>query len=201
MALFGFGKDKKGGPDSSEQILAYLEDAQRTKAVVTLMGPRKGETTATIQALDEGDGTFTFQASPMPGVEKGTSIDFTFIQESLRLGGTARVADLRSGLWVLELPDTLEVRERRGQPRARLNPKEGTTLTALTGIFDGVGITGVVENLSETGARVRVEKALNIKGEKRLPLGTALVDQEALDLLRAWVAQDLARPGAVGAPP
>ena len=33
MALFGFGKDKKGGPDSSEQILAYLEDAQRTKAV------------------------------------------------------------------------------------------------------------------------------------------------------------------------
>jgi len=33
----------------------------------------------------------------------------------------------------------------------------------------------VVENLSETGARIRVEKAMSLKGEKRLPLGSALV--------------------------
>ena len=69
----------------------------------------------------------------------------------------------------------LELKERRGQPRARLNPKEGTTLTALTGLFEGVGITGVVENLSGAGARIRVEKAMSLKGEKRLPLGTGLV--------------------------
>ena len=176
MALFGFGKDKKGGADA-EQVLAYLEECQRARTAFTLVGPKKGEVAGTIQGIDEGAGTVTFQAPTMPGVDKGASVEFLFIQENLRIGASTRVAELRSGLWVLELPDSLELRERRSQPRARLNPKEGATLTALTGLFEGVGITGVVENISEGGARVRVEKAMNIKGEKRLPLGTALVPQ------------------------
>ena len=151
MAIFGFGKDKKDSGATFEQVLAYLEDAQRTRTSFTLMGPRKMEVGATLQALDEGEGLITFQT-----------------QQPL-------VADLRANLVLVALPETLELRERRSQPRARLNPKEGTTLTALTGLFEGVGINGAVENLSETGARIRVEKAMNLKGEKRLPLGSALV--------------------------
>jgi CheY-like chemotaxis protein len=85
------------------------------------------------------------------------------------------VADARASQVLVSLPEALELKERRSQPRARLNPKEGATLTALTGLFEGVGITGLVENLSEGGARVRVEKAMNLKGEKRLPLSAILV--------------------------
>jgi CheY-like chemotaxis protein len=173
MAIFGFGKDKKDGGGNTELVLAYLEDAQRSRASFTLVGARKAEAAATIQAIDEAEGVVTFQTQLH--TEKGARIEFFFLAESLRLGGAATVVDLRPGLVLAGLPEALELKERRSQPRARLNPKEGTTLTALTGLFDGVGINGVVENLSEGGARIRVEKAMNLKGEKRLPLGSALV--------------------------
>jgi CheY-like chemotaxis protein len=175
MALFGFGKDKKDAGGGADQVLAYLEDAQRTRASFTLVGPRKVEATAVIQGIDEGGGLVTFQLASPLSADKGVRIELLFSQESLRIGGTATVAETRPGVLVATLPESLELRERRRQPRARLNPKEGATLTALTGLFEGVGITGVIENLSEGGARVRVEKAINIKGEKRLPLGSGLV--------------------------
>jgi len=175
MALFGFGKDKKATGNASEQILAYLEDAQRTRTPFTLIGPKKAEAAATIQAIDEAEGLITFQTPLHLAADKGARVEFIFLQEGLRLSGTGCIAELRANLVLVELPEALEVKERRAQPRARLNPKEGTTLTALTGLFEGVGITGAVENLSESGARVRVEKGMSLKGEKRLPLGVALV--------------------------
>jgi CheY-like chemotaxis protein len=175
MAIFGFGKDKKDAGNASEQVLAYLEEAQRSRASFTLVASRKAEVTATLQAIDEAEGIITFQSPLHLAADKGAHIEFTFQQEGLRLGGSGRITELRANLVLVGLPETLEIKERRGQPRARLNPKEGTTLTALTGIFDGVGINGVVENLSETGARIRVDKAMSLKGEKRLPLGSGLV--------------------------
>ncbi len=175
MALFGFGKDKREADGASEPVLAYLEEAQRTRASFILLGPRKVEIPATLQAVDEAEGLLAFHAPSAPALEKGFRMEFLFFQEGLRLGGRVSVEETRSGLLLVALPETLELEERRGQPRAKLNPKEGCSLTALTGLFEGVGITGIVENLSEGGARVRVEKALNLKGEKRLPLGTALI--------------------------
>lgn len=175
MAIFGFGKEKKEGGNPSDLVLAYFEDAQRVRAPFTLTGPKQTESSATLQGLDESEGLATFQVSGPLIADKGDKLHFAFVQESLRLGGSCRVHELRPTAVVVELPEAMELMERRGQPRARLNPKEGATLTALTGLFDGVGITGVVENVSESGARIRVEKALNLKGEKRLPLGSALV--------------------------
>lgn len=175
MAIFGFGKDKKDGGQASEQTLAYLEDAQRTRTTFTLIGAKKAEVSATLQAIDEAEGLITFHTPLNLAAEKGAKVEFIFLQENLRLSGSGSIAEKHGNLVLVPIPDTLEIKERRSQPRARLNPKEGTTITALTGIFDGVGITGVVENLSEGGARIRVEKAMNLKGEKRLPLGVALV--------------------------
>ena len=175
MALFGFGKDKKESSGSLESVLAYLEDAQRQRTVITLIGPRKGELSATVQSLDEGAGLVTFQCLGTMAADKGSKITFVYLQESLRLGATCPAAEVRPNVVVLELPDNLEVMERRAQPRARLNAKEGATLTALTGLFEGVGINGAIENVSESGARIKVDKAMNLKGEKRLPLGGNLV--------------------------
>jgi CheY-like chemotaxis protein len=175
MAIFGFGKDKKDGGGSSESVLAYLEDAQRVRTVFTLIGPKKTEITATLQNVDEANGLLTFQSSGPMVADKGAKASFVYLQEGLRLGAATVITELRPNIVIMELPDNLEVMERRGQPRARLNPKEGATLTALTGLFEGVGITGVIENISETGARIKVDKAMSLKGEKRLPLGSALV--------------------------
>jgi CheY-like chemotaxis protein len=175
MAIFGFGKDKKEGGGSPELVLAYLEDAQRVRAPFVLAGPRRTETPAILQSLDEAEGTATFQLTGPLIADKGATIDLVFIQEGLRLGASARLVENRPGVAVVDLPEALELKERRGMPRARVNPKEGATVTALTGLFEGVGITGVLENVSESGARVRVEKGMSIKGEKRLHLGEGLV--------------------------
>jgi CheY-like chemotaxis protein/c-di-GMP-binding flagellar brake protein YcgR len=173
VALFGFGKEKRES-GSSELVLAYLEDAQRVRTPFLLKDKRKVDVQATVQGVDEDAGTVSFQVTG--GIfEKGARLEFLFIQENLRMGGATRISEARSGIVVAELPDELELMERRKQPRARLNPKEGANLTALTNLFEGVGVNGAMENLSEGGCRVRVEKALNIKDEKRLPLGTALL--------------------------
>ena len=174
MALFGFGKDKRevGVPDL---VMAYLEDAYRVRSPFLLKDGRKVEHPGTLQALDEEAGTFSLQVSGSFAGEKGAKAELVFIHENLRLGANTRVVEIRGGTVVLELPEELALLERRTQPRARLNPKEGATLTGLTSLFEGVGITGALESLSEGGCRVRVEKAMNIKDQKKLGIGTALL--------------------------
>jgi len=175
MALFGFNKDKRSG-GSSETVLAYLEDAQRTRTPFVVLDPRKKESSGLIQGLDEAAGTFTLQMNgPLVGAEKGMKVELIFMADALRLGASSRIQELKPNLMILELPEELELRERRKQPRARLLPKEGATLTGLTGLFEGIGINGNLENVSEGGARVRVEKAMNIKDQKKLPLGVSLL--------------------------
>jgi CheY-like chemotaxis protein len=173
VALFGFGKDKKEG-GSLELVLAYLEDAQRVRAPFLVKDKRRVDVPAMLQGLDEEACSLTFQA-PGGTFEKGSRIDFLFMLENLRLGGSTRVSDVRTNVVTAEIPEELELMERRKLPRARLNPKEGANVTALTNLFEGVGVNGIMESISEGGCRIRVEKALNLKDEKRLPLGVALL--------------------------
>ncbi len=167
MALFGLSKDKKGEA-SSEQVLAYLEEAQRRRTPFLLLDAKERETTAHLVGLDEAGGTATFQYQGTLAAEKGARITPVFILDGLRIGNPCKCLALRPGQVELSLPEDLLILERRKHPRVRLNPKEGATLTALTGLFEGIGMTGVIENLSVGGARVRVERAMEAKGEKKL---------------------------------
>lgn len=174
MALFGLGKEKRG-EGSRELVLAYLEDAQRVRVPFRLADARGREATAVLLGLSEDTGLATFQLQgPLPS-DKGARLDMVFILDGLRIGGTCQVAATRSGQTDLALPEQLEVLERRKRPRAKLNPREGATLTALSGLFDGTGMTGIIENLSESGARIKVERAMEIKGERKLSLHTSLI--------------------------
>ncbi len=174
MALFGFGKDKRE-VGISDLVMAYLEDAYRVRSPFLVKDGRKADHAAVLQALDEEAGTLNLQVSGSFGAEKGAQVELVFIHENLRLGASARLMEIRGGTVILEIPEELQLLERRKQPRARLNPKEGATLTGLTSLFEGVGINGVLENLSEGGCRVRVEKAMNVKDQKKLGIGTALL--------------------------
>lgn len=174
MAFFGSSKSKKdSGP--SDQVLAYLEEAQRVKGQLFLVDSRKAELPALVANVDEDAGTFSLGVSGPFLADKGAKITVYLLAESTRLTATCKLMDTRPGTVVLELPEALSLAERRKQGRARLNPKEGATVTALTGLFDGIGVNGVLESLSEGGCRIRVEKAMNLKDERRLPLGTALL--------------------------
>lgn len=173
VAFFGSGKDKKD-PGSAELVMAYLEDAQRVRCPF-LLSDKKQEAPAVLQGMDEEAGTATFHVSAPFSVGKGAQVNLVFIMENTRVGGHGQVMECRSNSLVLTIPEALELMERRKQPRARLNPKEGATVTALTGLFEGIGIHGVLDSISESGCRLRVEKALNLKDEKRMHLGTSLL--------------------------
>jgi hypothetical protein len=184
MPFFGSGKDKQVDA-GSETVLAYLEDAARAKVPYTLFDAKGLTAQGVLSALDVDKKTATFKLSgPLPG-GKGSTLSMAFLLDGLRIGGPCTVIETRPGYAELALPDSLALLDRRKRPRARLNVKEGATLTALSGLFEGVGLTGVIENLSECGARIRIERAMEAKGEKKLGIHSSLVAPgHGFDLLK-----------------
>jgi CheY-like chemotaxis protein len=79
--------------------------------------------------------------------------------------------EVKPGATAMSLPGSIALAERRRRPRARLNAREGATVVALTGLFDGTGINGSIENISEGGFCVRVDKAMDVKTQRKMHLG------------------------------
>ena len=171
MAMFGMKKAKPS--EGSELVLAYLEDAQRVRASLFAIDPKGRETQASLIAVTEERVTLSVQGLVMAG--KGETISLLFHLDGLRLKAKGRLLEVKPGTLIVELPASIELAERRKKPRARLNPREGATALALTGLFDGVGITGIVENISETGVCIRVEKAMEVKTQKKMHMGGNLM--------------------------
>jgi len=165
MALFSFGKDKpKESGDPT--VMAYLEDAMRVKAPAMILDPHKNEIPCSIQAINEAEGTLQLILRANLLAEKGSKIVLVVIIDGMRIGGPSKLHEAKPGSAVVDIPDSFELMERRKKQRAKINPREGTTCILLSGLFDGIGITGLPENMSENGARVKVEKALEVRTEK-----------------------------------
>ncbi|HJW34742.1 MAG TPA: response regulator [Holophagaceae bacterium] len=161
--LFGKDKDDRG---DSDLALAYLEDAQAKRIPLTLVDPKGRELPAHVQAVLED--RVSFSASGLMPVEKGDKFSILLVIDGLRLRIKLRAYEIKNGVLQVAPPTEIELAERRKKPRARISSKEGATGTALTGLFDGIGATGTVENVSEGGFRLKVEKAMEIKGERKL---------------------------------
>ena len=165
MSLFSFGKDKQektGDPT----VMAYLEDAMRTKCPCMIIDPHKIEKPCTIATIQEAEGIINLQLHANLMAEKGVKLGFIVVIDNMRIGGITKLREVKPGSAVIEIPSSFELMERRKKQRAKVNPREGTTCTLLSGLFDGIGIIGLADNMSEAGARVKVEKAIEIKTEK-----------------------------------
>jgi CheY-like chemotaxis protein len=174
-----FGKDKGEG-GGSDLPLAYLEEAQRLRASMVLVDPKGREMAVHVHSV--GEDRVALQASGLLPVEKGDKFGLLLHLDGSRFRIKLRALEIRNGQLHVDLPLEIELAERRKRPRARLSAKEGATATALTGLFDGIGATGSIESISEGGLRMRVEKAMEIKGERKLnpslalmPVGTNLM--------------------------
>jgi c-di-GMP-binding flagellar brake protein YcgR len=169
MAIFGLGKDsKKDGGDPT--VMAYLEDALRLKAPAMLIDPHKNELPCNIGSIREEEGTMNLQLHANLLAEKGAKVGFVVIVDNMRIYGTSKLQEVKPGHAAIDFPGSFELSERRKKQRAKVNPREGTTATLLSGLFDGIGITGLVDNISEGGVRVRVENAIEIKTEKKISI-------------------------------
>ena len=171
MAMFGQKKSRPG--EGVELALAYLEEAQRLRLTLTVLAPKGREAPALLSAVTEDRVTL---ALPGPLVaERGDTLGLLLHMDGLRLKVSATLVELKPGTAVLEPPAGIALAERRRKPRARLSAREGATVTALTGLFDGIGVMGPIENLSEGGLRMRVERAMDVKTQRRMHPGTSLL--------------------------
>ena len=170
MAMFGTKKTKPS--EGSELVLAYLEEAQRVRARLFIVDGRDREVPATLSAISE-EGISMNPQGPLTA-EKGSEVSLVFILDGLRFKVSGRLLEVKPGTAAMALPTSISLNERRKRPRARLNPREGATVTALTGLFDGVGINGSIENISEGGFCVRVDKAMDVKTQRKMHMGTNL---------------------------
>jgi len=173
MAMFGLKKSKPS--EGSELVLAYLEDAQRVRATILAVDPKGREIPASLVVVTEERVTLGVQGRVM--AEKGEPIGLLFYLDGLRLKATGRLQELKPGTLVMELPTTITLAERRKKPRARLNQREGATAIALTGLFDGIGLTGAIDNISEGGMCLKVGRAMNVKTQGPMHMGPNLLSK------------------------
>ncbi len=175
-----FGKDK-GESGGSDLAMAYLEDAQAKRTPLLLVDPKGRELPAQIQSLMEDRLGLT--ASGLMPVEKGDKFSLLMVHDGLRLRLKLRAHEVKNGVLMVAPPSDIELAERRKKPRARLNLKEGATGTLLTSLFEGTGVTGALEGISEGGFRLKVEKAMEIKGERKLHIAQNLLPPGSLLML------------------
>lgn len=168
MAIFGQKKQRQG----SDLVLAYLEDAQRLRTAILLQGPKGREVQAGLSLVAEDRVSLNLQGPLM--AEKGAQVALLFVLDGLRIKAPTTLLEVKPGGAVVDLPEGLALAERRKKPRARLSAREGATATALTGLFDGVGVSGPIENISEGGLRIRVERAMDVKTQRKMHLGPNL---------------------------
>jgi CheY-like chemotaxis protein len=171
MAMFGLKKTRSS--EGSELVLAYLEDAQRVRATLLAVDPKGREIPASLVAVTEERVTLAIQGRIM--ADKGDPVGLLFYLDGLRLKAQGRLQELKTGTMVLELPSSIDLAERRKKPRARLNQREGAAITALTGLFEGIGLTGSIENISEGGLCMKVGRAMNVKTQGPMHMGPNLL--------------------------
>ncbi len=172
MAMFGSKKPKQS--DGAELVLAYLEEAQRVKARLVVAHGHGLEVAAHFSSVSEEAVALALQG-PLTA-SKGASVSLVFILDGLRFQAPAKLVDLKPGSATVSLPQSLSLAERRRKPRARINPREGAMVTALTGLFDGIGISGSLENISEGGCSVRVDRAMEVKTQRKMHMGANLFE-------------------------
>ncbi|MDE3032568.1 MAG: response regulator [Acidobacteriota bacterium] len=156
-----------------ELALAYLEEAQRLRLTLTVQAPKGREAPALLSAVTEDRVTLALQGPLV--AERGDTLGLLLHMDGLRLKVSTTLVELKPGTAVLAPPTGIALAERRRKPRARLSAREGATATALTGLFDGIGVMGPIENLSEGGLRMRVERAMDVKTQRRMHPGTSLL--------------------------
>ena len=171
MAMFGMKKTKP--TEGSELVLAYLEEAQRVRVALVAFDLKGRETPASLVAVTEERVTLSVQGRVM--AEKGESISLLFHLDGLRFKATGRIQESKSGSLTLDLPTSIELAERRKKPRTRLNQREGATAIALTGLFEGIGLTGTIDNISNGGMCLKVGRAMNVKTQGPMHLGSNLL--------------------------
>jgi hypothetical protein len=134
--MTGFSLVKSKPLEGAQLVLTYLEDAQRTRALLKVEDGPGREVRASLLTFTEADLTLTTQ-EPL-ALEVGSEINLLLFLDGLRFKASTLVLMARPGCVILALPSAIHLAERRRKPRAYMSVCEGAAAIALSGLFSPV---------------------------------------------------------------
>jgi CheY-like chemotaxis protein len=173
-----------------EQILAWLEELGRIRSPLELFAHDKDllPIPAKVELVGEETRAFTLslQRLPQPEPKAGQAFLLNFHLDGQRFR-TEVAYQGRGGYMqcVFRLPQAVLHAERRSALRTRFGTREKAQVVALQGLFEGLALGGALVNLSLGGCAMRLSRAMDIRGDKRLALSPDLLPEGTpLALLR-----------------
>ncbi|WP_306591685.1 hypothetical protein [Geothrix sp. 21YS21S-4] len=185
----GDSTDREPAQADVQQILAYLEELARLRTLVHLH--MRSEPPLCLGARVElvNDQDFTFSLSfphQVPRLNAGETIDLHFPLAGMRF--RAEVTYLDRGRYmesIFRLPRAIRFADRRGAMRTRIGSREKASAALFEGLLEGVAASGRLLNLSMEGLCMRMERVMQIQGNKRLaPHADLFQPGQALQVVR-----------------
>lgn len=172
-----------------QQILAYLEELQRLRTLAHLqlhsdppmcLGTR-------IESVNDQELTFSLSfPHQVPRMKAGEVVEFHFPLTGMRF--QADITYLDRGRYmesVFRIPRAVHFADRRGSRRTRIGSRENASVAIFESLFDGVAASGRLLNLSMEGLCLRMERALQVQGGKRIaPSPTLFTVGQRLQIVR-----------------
>ncbi len=190
-SIFGGGQpDREPSLRDREQILAWLEELARVRTPLALRAKEEDAhgSTVKVELVNELKGSFTlsFLHQPPGDWKVGQLMHLNFPLDGQRFRAAVRFAGLGGYLQrEFKLPEAIYHAERRGLMRTRFTARERPTVAVLEELFQGFGLSGPVLNLSMGGLAFRVERAMDIRHDRRLSVkGDLLAPGRRMALVR-----------------
>ena len=161
----------------TDQILAYLEDQIGPGSTEGELFPAQGKSDprhVRIEGVFESKGTFslTFDRRPGKPIPKG----HPFVLFLVVSGHRVRTCEIhyqrafRDNQHIFTIPKKIYHAERRSHSRVSLPPRDKSQILILEGLDQGTGLHGRPLNLCERGMCLKVDKAMQIKSQRFIPL-------------------------------
>lgn len=176
LKRFGAKKDDLFDQDpvqtDIQQILAYLEELQRLRTLAHLQVHSDPPMCLGTRIESVNDQELTFSLSfphQVPRMKPGELVEFHFPLTGMRF--QADITYLDRGRYmesVFRIPRAVHFADRRGSRRTRIGSRENASVAIFDSLFDGVAASGRLLNLSMEGLCLRMERALQVQGGKRI---------------------------------
>lgn len=168
-----------------QQILAYLEEVQRLRSLTHLQLRSEPPVClgARIELVNDQDLTLALSfPHQIPRLKAGEVVEFHFPMAGMRFEADIAYVDRGNYMQsVFRVPRSVRFADRRGSRRTRIGSRENASVAVFEGLSEGLAASGRLLNLSMEGLCMRMERALQVQGGKRiapcpelLPIGTRL---------------------------
>jgi CheY-like chemotaxis protein len=172
--------DREKALRDPEQILAWLEELSRIGSEIDLDFPNSdhlpvaGKVKTVSEDMDFCSILFKYKPAkePSPGQRMHAvfPLDGKRFQTSLVYQGRGNYLEYRFGL-----PSAILHAERRESVRVKMRPGDHFNIVVLQGLFEGLGFSGVLVDLSMGGCCFRAERVIQIQSERRLAIASDML--------------------------